>query len=69
MEKPMISKVCGHSFEQKAIVEWLSNRDKCPKCNAPLNKFDLVENYSLKNTISYMKAQSLYVRNTNEGPR
>ena len=65
----MISKACGHSFEEKAIVEWLTSRDKCPKCNAPITKYDLVENYSLKNTIAYMKSQSLYVRSPTEGQR
>ena len=54
----MISKECGHSFEMSAINDWLENRNFCPKCNARLTKNDLVANYSLKNTIEFMKSQA-----------
>ena len=43
MREPMISKKCGHSFEQDAIVSWVSTRNFCPKCHAPLQNSDLVK--------------------------
>jgi len=58
MQVPLVSKKCGHSFEQKAINEWLDSRDYCPKCHVPLGKDDLIINYSLKNAIEYMKNQA-----------
>jgi len=58
MREPMISKKCGHSFEQDAIVSWTRTRNFCPKCHAPLQDSDLVKNYSLKNAIEYMRKQA-----------
>jgi len=58
MREPMISKKCGHSFEQDAIVSWSRTRNFCPKCHAPLQQSDLVKNYSLKNAIEYMRKQA-----------
>jgi hypothetical protein len=58
MNEPVISKKCGHSFEESAIVRWLGARDYCPKCHATLTRGDLVKNYSLKHAIDYMRKQA-----------
>lgn len=64
MQRPVVSKKCGHSFEQTAIVQWLDSKNYCPKCHVPLTKDDLIENYSLKNTIEFMKTQAeMYKKN------
>lgn len=63
MNDPVISKKCGHSFEESAIVRWLGSRDYCPKCHAQLNRNDLVKNYSLKNAIEYMRKQGKITKN------
>jgi len=57
MHDPVISKKCGHSFEDEAIRRWLRSRDYCPKCHVNLRESDLVKNYSLKNAIEYMRKQ------------
>ena len=57
MNDPVISKKCGHSFEQEAITRWLRTKDYCPKCHVNLQQSDLVKNYSLKNAIEYMRKQ------------
>jgi len=57
MKDPVVSKKCGHSFEETAITSWLDSRNYCPKCHVRLQRSDLVRNYSLKNTIQYMRDQ------------
>ena len=57
MSEPVISKKCGHSFEESAILSWLRSKDFCPKCHERLQRSDLVKNYSLKNAIEYMRKQ------------
>lgn len=57
MTDPVISKKCGHSFENQAITEWLKKHTTCPKCHCELSQNDLIKNYSLKNTIEYMQKQ------------
>jgi hypothetical protein len=63
MEDPVISKKCGHSFEAGAITDWIKKHDFCPKCHAPLTGQDIIKNYSLKNTIEYMKQQQAALSN------
>lgn len=55
MSEPVISKKCGHSFEESAILSWLRTKDFCPKCHGRLQRSDLVKNYNLKNAIEYMR--------------
>lgn len=58
MKEPVLSRKCGHSFEEEAINSWVSSRDYCPKCHAHLEKTDLVKNISLRNTIDYMRSSA-----------
>lgn len=52
MVKPMKSKICGHNYEQEAIMQHISRgrgRAKCPVCGQLLTKADLEHNAVLQN--------------------
>lgn len=51
----MISKKCGHSFEENAIRDWLKKTQKCPECNTALQESDLIQNFSLMKAIESFK--------------
>jgi len=45
MEEPFVTN-CGHTFEKKAIEDWLKNNKECPVCKVEINS--TVSNYTLK---------------------
>lgn len=54
MVKPMKSKICGHNYEQDAILQHISRgrgRAKCPVCGQLLTKADLEHNAVLQHAI------------------
>ena len=59
MEEPMTIPECGHSFEKKAIADWLKKYPTCPMCRKGTNPDHLVPNYQLKNVIEQYKANKL----------
>ncbi|MBS0649503.1 MAG: U-box domain-containing protein [Verrucomicrobia bacterium] len=56
MTDPVIDKH-GHSFERKAIVEWLKTKSTCPMNQQPLISDDLAPNRALKETIESYQSQ------------
>jgi hypothetical protein len=55
----------GHSFESKAILDWLKTKSTCPMNQQPLTPEDLAPNRALKETIeSYqLTSKSEYNKN------
>ena len=54
MVKPMKSKICGHNYDQDAIMQHISRgrgRAKCPVCGQLLTKADLEHNTVLEHSI------------------
>ncbi|XP_063155753.1 E3 SUMO-protein ligase NSE2 [Candoia aspera] len=66
MMKPVRNKICGHAYEEKAILEHIWRRDQhnkrvnCPQvgCNREVRKADLVFDEVLKRTIDSRSKQS-----------
>ncbi|KAL0235267.1 hypothetical protein GEMRC1_001849 [Eukaryota sp. GEM-RC1] len=48
----------GHSFSQKAILEWLRTNNVCPITRKPLSPSQLIPNYALREFISSLERQS-----------
>jgi len=46
-----VSKVCGHSFSNETITEWLQSHTTCPICKSDLSSQDLSPNYSLREAV------------------
>lgn len=40
--------LCGHTFDEKAIKEWLGKNKTCPECRKPVNEDSLLPNYAVK---------------------
>ena len=45
MEEPSVTN-CGHTFEKKAIEDWLKKDNKCPVCKVEITS--TVPNYTLR---------------------
>jgi len=56
MIDPVIDKH-GHSFERKAILDWLKTKSTCPMNQGPLTPDDLAPNRALKETIESYQSQ------------
>lgn len=61
MQRPLYSKH-GHSFERKAILEWLATEDTCPITRRPLSPSLLIPNNQLARQISNWKRQNVAER-------
>ena len=47
MSSPVILTVCGHTFEEKDLKEWLKKNSKCPLCNKTAIIENIVKNFAL----------------------
>ena len=56
-KNPLISPY-GHSFEKKAIVDWLQQKKECPYTKQPLYIKDLRKNKNLKSAIEFFQTYS-----------
>jgi len=53
--EPIIDAVitlCGHSFSQSTLDDWLQKQSTCPLCNAPLQASNVVPNLALRDAIA-----------------
>lgn len=48
---PVTTRRCQHTFEMKAIHEWLDEHKECPLCRAPLSKNKLYPNIQIEQKI------------------
>lgn len=61
-EHPMTETVCGHTFEQKIILEWLQESHTCPMSRKPLTESQLIYNKPVKEAcvlLNKVKSSSL----------
>jgi hypothetical protein len=56
MTSPVMSRA-GHSFERRAILEWLKHNDNCPLTRQPLTLRDLVPNARLAQRIKMWRRE------------
>ena len=57
MERPVIDPY-GHSYEEEAIMKWISKDPRSPLTRQPLHVEDLKENTELKEKIEAWKKQN-----------
>ena len=67
MKQPLYSKY-GHSFERKAILQWLSTNDTCPVTRKPLSPSLLIPNNQLKSQIANWSANNIYTTQSDPTP-
>lgn len=51
MTDPVIIPECGHNFEKKDIIEYISKNGKCPLCRTQTTIESLRPNFQLKSII------------------
>ena len=43
-----VNTICGHSFEECNIKEWIKKKNFCPLCNKSIKENNIFPNYSLR---------------------
>ena len=68
MKHPWVLAECGHSFERKQIVGWLSKQNNCPLCNTKADIKNMKPNFQLKQVIrAYEQNRNQIIISQNAG--
>ena len=58
--QPYILKNCGHTYDIKAISQFLKKNGNCPICMASADLGDLVPNHSMKAVVDFHRKTGLF---------
>lgn len=55
MANPVMIIVCGHTFEERLIKDWLKKSKSCPLCKVEADETKLQKNFALSSIIEHFK--------------